>query len=271
MTNTCNCFTQKGELCKKPITYIYEFSNSQNLIYSCNIPSHRIQIIKQLSLEHTMNIYSHNMYHMLYNEISCFDCVFLFDDTFYQPHPKEYTLWIEYKKLKKDYKKRKLFMKLEFSDKKMEDARSSRQTLIKDMNEILTPEKNNQQHINHMLCCLTLANNLINQYCMYEKQFTRLKSEYKSLRTIYNQVFRKICLPWNNEEYHECCICISAASEIDAGHLECGHVFHNYCIQQWIETSHLNCPMCRYEFNRSTLVIRRCEPVVKPFEPRRKL
>jgi hypothetical protein len=53
--------------------------------------------------------------------------------------------------------------------------------------------------------------------------------------------------PYPNTSYHECCICLNSYSYYHSGgrkKLQCGHIFHNECIERWNEKNIL-CPICR--------------------------
>lgn len=51
-----------------------------------------------------------------------------------------------------------------------------------------------------------------------------------------------------------CSICFETIDH--AVHTECGHIFHNKCLERWIKTSkHFNatCPLCRFEMKKSMI------------------
>lgn len=56
--------------------------------------------------------------------------------------------------------------------------------------------------------------------------------------------------------HEECMICLDEISEYDSEIqkfpviLECGHIFHRRCIQQWKSINH-TCPLCRQNFHAS--------------------
>lgn len=49
--------------------------------------------------------------------------------------------------------------------------------------------------------------------------------------------------PWHNE----CPVCLTTDSKVSK-RLECGHRFHEDCINRWKATGHTTCPVCRFEF-----------------------
>lgn len=50
---------------------------------------------------------------------------------------------------------------------------------------------------------------------------------------------------------------------------ECGHHFHHYCIDKWLQTSaHADCPLCRTKLNRAKIIeIKLNAPQAKPAQP----
>ncbi len=44
-------------------------------------------------------------------------------------------------------------------------------------------------------------------------------------------------------------ICLDTINETDSIHgLDCYHVFHDKCLEQWFLASHLTCPLCQGQF-----------------------
>lgn len=45
---------------------------------------------------------------------------------------------------------------------------------------------------------------------------------------------------------HECSICLSDFEpNAEVNHLTCGHVFHNLCLEKWLNYWNTTCPLCR--------------------------
>lgn len=56
--------------------------------------------------------------------------------------------------------------------------------------------------------------------------------------------FETVCSP--NKGDHDCSVCLTQFephSEINR--LSCGHVFHNICLEQWLDYCNITCPLCR--------------------------
>lgn len=52
----------------------------------------------------------------------------------------------------------------------------------------------------------------------------------------------------DSDEVEDCSICLDKHSTgVEVMRLPCKHVFHGYCILQWLQTSHY-CPLCRFAF-----------------------
>ncbi|XAR74015.1 hypothetical protein NMG60_11008166 [Bertholletia excelsa] len=54
-------------------------------------------------------------------------------------------------------------------------------------------------------------------------------------------------------EAETCSICLAEYQKEDRVSKlpKCGHVFHNGCIQDWMDRDHLTCPLCRSSFLHS--------------------
>ncbi|CAO3639230.1 unnamed protein product [Cunninghamella echinulata] len=47
----------------------------------------------------------------------------------------------------------------------------------------------------------------------------------------------------------ECSICIEPLHSEPIATTECGHIFHNSCIQEWFRKDHNKCPLCNKKFS----------------------
>ena len=52
-----------------------------------------------------------------------------------------------------------------------------------------------------------------------------------------------------------CSLCIeSFTSRSDISSTPCGHVFHTYCIEAWMQNGQSNCPQCRKDIKQSQII-----------------
>lgn len=61
---------------------------------------------------------------------------------------------------------------------------------------------------------------------------------------------RRVCPAscWVAKGYQLCCICIEEIQPRSTIRtLECGHIFHNLCIVQWLTRTKPNCPLCHQQ------------------------
>lgn len=52
----------------------------------------------------------------------------------------------------------------------------------------------------------------------------------------------------SNNELNECSICLSENNKLSIN-TACGHKFHKDCIELWLQTSSISCPICRTRIN----------------------
>ena len=56
---------------------------------------------------------------------------------------------------------------------------------------------------------------------------------------------------------NECTICLLDYNEETKTETECNHIFHQECLDKWLETNNTSCPLCRTELKKDTL----CRPI----------
>lgn len=45
---------------------------------------------------------------------------------------------------------------------------------------------------------------------------------------------------------HDCSVCLTEFKpESEINHLPCGHIFHNVCLEKWLDYWNFTCPLCR--------------------------
>ncbi|KAL6140310.1 hypothetical protein ACLB2K_058610 [Fragaria x ananassa] len=55
--------------------------------------------------------------------------------------------------------------------------------------------------------------------------------------------FDSVC---NLKTEHDCSVCLSEFQpESEINHLSCGHVFHQDCLEKWLNYWNITCPLCR--------------------------
>ncbi|OWM81533.1 probable E3 ubiquitin-protein ligase XERICO [Punica granatum] len=49
-----------------------------------------------------------------------------------------------------------------------------------------------------------------------------------------------------NKGEHDCSVCLTQFEpDSEVNHLSCGHIFHNVCLEQWLDYCNITCPLCR--------------------------
>ena len=88
---------------------------------------------------------------------------------------------------------------------------------------------------------------IITNHCLQSQKLEDLHSLFKYYKERYESV-SILQLPWDSVQ--ECSICFEIIEKGSGGCIECGHAFHNECLQRWMEVKH-NCPNCRKSENLS--------------------
>lgn len=81
--------------------------------------------------------------------------------------------------------------------------------------------------------------------CQNRKSYTQqLIEDFRSWSPIIN--FKTVCFDDCSEVQQECSVCLNHfESESRINKLECGHLFHNVCLEKWLKYSNTTCPLCR--------------------------
>jgi hypothetical protein len=83
------------------------------------------------------------------------------------------------------------------------------------------------------------------------KQVTKLKATRRIQSRVRGNTSRKLItrIKSNMLIDNDCSICFEPMTEKVATLLPCGHRFHRACINQWLNTGKMNCPLCRAALN----------------------
>ncbi|CAN6571411.1 unnamed protein product [Malus baccata var. baccata] len=51
------------------------------------------------------------------------------------------------------------------------------------------------------------------------------------------------------QQEHECSVCLTEFEpESEINRLSCGHIFHQHCLEKWLNYWNITCPLCRTQF-----------------------
>lgn len=251
-TNCCECLHKSTPDTKySGIIYKYVFSTGK-CAYSCSKIKHMDDILSTMKLDETISIYkSYNgmcpdfIEHKI---VDCYSCVFN-SKLFYGPYTQKQTYLRYYKYYsiryhKEVYKHQSLFANII-------DVINEK---VNKMEKLLEMSLNNITDGYEYDALLHRANELteiIRNHSIHSEitknlhlLFLYYKGKYESLHTIE--------LPsCNSNEMLECSICFEEIDKNNSGgYIDCGHTFHNQCLQKWIAVKH-NCPNCRKELDLS--------------------
>ena len=77
------------------------------------------------------------------------------------------------------------------------------------------------------------------------KKFRKPKIDMK-------KCFKK-CDVYENDDI--CCICLAEYDNTTLESKTCGHMFHSYCITEWVKMDNFECPLCKKNFDKSRDII----------------
>lgn len=262
---TCSCITKSGKACKKPVFYKFEFIHSEtetDVKYSCNMKNHHNQVMQKLPMNSNMNVFKKikNHFQITHSELSCLDCVRVFDDVFCQPHTKHHTFWMNFVNLKGAYMAETKVMNTKYSIDKLTSIIQKRDQINEEIEEIRVAYVDGSDtllmKVQALLVELRKHNTFINEYMNYYRNtYVVIEKAFQTAKKEYIDACCCVKLPWSEKcEHEECSICLSETCSGEGGHLECGHVFHNDCIKKWIENNKSTCPMCRSSFDNNKIL-----------------
>ena len=263
---SCSCSKRNGEKCGKEVKYKYELINSNEKIvkYSCKQVFHRRSIVSELEYDSILNIYRKysDNYHIVHNNLTCSKCVDLLDTLFYQPHTKKHTLYINYYKLQRKYHKELEKLEILYPRRVVEKSYGYREKLENEMSVIMIPyvergdygkyktEIDLQNAVNELNIMLLDEIDYLKGYETYfNHKIKKSRDKYINAEAEYIEEFYEVKLVYVNKTEKQCSICMNDINENNGGFLDCGHCFHNGCLEKWIKIK-TNCPMCRKHFNK---------------------
>ena len=264
----CSCLKRNGEICKKAVKYKYEFttdSHEKHVRYSCKLMFHKRYIVSELNNDSRVAIYCKHQdtFNLEYNDLTCSQCVILFDTLFHQPHTKKQTLYKKYCTLQNIYYSELEHFEIVYPRTEVEEYYRDINRLEIEVSMIMTPytEKGDYGEYENELSLQNAVNDRnirllekIDYIKKYEMSFylniMKSRDRFITAKEEYVSEFYEVKLLHVNNREKECSICMIDINKENGGYLKCGHCFHNDCLGKWIKCKRTDCPMCRQHFNK---------------------
>jgi len=241
----CGCNTASKAPCKNKIMFIFNFNDGhREREFSCGIHAHVNSIYTALNIHDSVLVMkkrnnSINTFDVLYHNASCFD-VHLHHKLFFGPLNIKHTAYMTYENSAIEFIRIRTRFYVDYNP----TIHAQKMSKMKYHTYVQRGEDmsyQDQSQLAYLMQYFKRYNDAYKNCLKYAKFYLDAKKAHEELLHIQ--------LPWTNQIYNECSICIDNVQPHNGGHITCGHSFHNECIQNWIAHNHDTCPNCRIKFD----------------------
>lgn len=230
---TCSCIMKNKQRCSNKHTLLYHL-NTNDIILSCNISSHKKNAFSNINNNIKANIYKLHYF----TESNTIENNFIGSYIVYGCNVNE-NCNFEHPVI--DNKKQTVSR-----------LKNDIQSKITSFNDMILEFQQNKDSLNRYL--QTIHKEI--QIASFSKAECEKALLYIDINSKFVVSKRNILIEPNNTDIL-CAICQeNITKETSCQLYECSHTFHSHCIQKWFEKKqHINCPCCRADCNHDNYFI----------------